>query len=161
MNFRHFTDAQAPFYDAVLAELRAGQKQSHWMWFIFPQLRALGRSPTALRYGIADLEEARAYLRHPVLGARLYECTGLVNAVGARAAEVDTGSAVRERDHSETGKSAHAIFGSPDDLKFRSSMTLFLKAAEAEGLDAAPFRMALVRFYGGEPDPLTLALLEA
>jgi uncharacterized protein (DUF1810 family) len=95
----------------------------------------------ALRFGIADIEEAREYLRHPVLGARLYECTGLVNAV--------------------QGKSAHAIFGSPDDLKFRSSMTLFLKAAEAEGLDAAPFRTALARCYGGEPDLLTLELLGA
>jgi uncharacterized protein (DUF1810 family) len=141
MSLVHFAGSLRSNMGEVLAELRAGQKQTHWMWFIFPQLRGLGRSATALRYGIADLEEAREYLRHPVLGARLYECTGLVNAV--------------------QGKSAHDIFGSPDDLKFRSSMTLFLKAAEAEGQDAAPFRTALNTFYGGEPDPLTLALLEA
>jgi uncharacterized protein (DUF1810 family) len=135
--FEHFLAAQNPVYPRVLAELRAGEKQTHWMWFIFPQLTALGRSQTAIRYGIADLDTARAYLSHPVLGARLRECTDIVNAV--------------------TGRTAHEIFGSPDDLKFRSSMTLFSRAAPAPDGDA--FRDALDRYYRGAPDPLTLDLI--
>jgi uncharacterized protein (DUF1810 family) len=131
----HFIRAQDPIYATVLAELRAGAKASHWMWFVFPQLRALGRSPTALRYGIEDIAMAQDYLRHPVLGPRLLECTRLVLGV--------------------TGRSAHDIFGSPDDLKFRSSMTLFGRADPAEPAFAA----ALAKYYGGIEDPLTVELL--
>jgi uncharacterized protein (DUF1810 family) len=133
--FEHFVTAQSFVYPAVLAELGAGRKQTHWMWFIFPQLRALGRSERAIRYGIQSLEEARAYLADPVLGARLRACTALVLAVEHR--------------------TAHEIFGSPDDLKFRSSMTLFARAAPGEPL----FRAALNKYYAGEADPLTLELL--
>ncbi|WP_055047578.1 DUF1810 domain-containing protein [Devosia sp. A16] len=133
--FEHFVAAQDAVYAQVLAELRAGRKQTHWMWFIFPQLTALGRSATALRYGIADIEEARAYLMHPVLGARLRECTESVAAM--------------------TGKTAHEIFGSPDDMKLRSSMTLFAHAAE----DAAPFRRVLERYYGGVEDAVTVGII--
>ena len=133
--FEHFVTAQDPVYTAVLAELAAGQKRTHWMWFIFPQLRALGRSERAIRYGLADLGEAKAYLAHPVLGGRLKECTRLVNGV--------------------EGKSAHEIFGSPDDMKFRSSMTTFARAAPEEPV----FRAALEKYYRGEEDPLTLARL--
>lgn len=133
--FEHFITAPDPIYADVLAELRAGQKTTHWMWFIFPQLRALGRSPTALRFGIANLDEARAYLLHPLLGVRLIECTETVNRV--------------------VGRTAHEIFASPDDMKFRSSMTLFVHAAD----DAAPFRRALQKYYDGAEDPLTLAEL--
>lgn len=133
--FEHFVAAQDPVYATVLAELRAGRKETHWMWFIFPQLTALGRSQTALRYGIADLAEARAYLTHSVLGPRLIECAGIINAV--------------------TGRTAHEIFSSPDDMKFRSSMTLFAHAAD----DPAPFRLALGKYYDGVEDSLTLAEL--
>lgn len=133
--FEHFVTAQDPVYAQVLAELHAGRKQTHWMWFIFPQLRALGRSATAIRYGIADLAEARAYLMHPVLGARLLECTGIVVGI--------------------TGRTAHEVFGSPDDLKLRSSMTLFAHAAE----DAAPFRRVLERYYDGVEDAVTVGLM--
>jgi len=133
--FEAFVTAQAPIYAQVLDELRAGAKASHWMWFIFPQLRALGRSETARRFGLADLEEARAYAAHPVLGPRLRECVALANAV--------------------EGKSVNAVFGFPDDLKYRSCVTLFF-AATGERL----FQAALERYYGGEGDPLTLAALE-
>lgn len=131
-----FVAAQDPVYDTVLAELRAGRKETHWMWFVFPQLRALGRSSTANFYGIGSIEEARAYLRHPVLADRL-----------ARAVDAVLGV---------SGRSAHEIFGSPDDLKFRSSMTLFNEAAgEAE----KNFQLALQHFFAGEPDRRTLELL--
>ncbi len=133
--FEHFISAQDPIYAQVLAELGAGRKASHWMWFVFPQLTALGRSPTALRYGIADLATARDYLRHPLLGPRLVECTRVVLGV--------------------EGRTAHQIFGSPDDLKFRSSMTLFGRADPAEGVFAA----ALAKYYDGIEDPHTLELL--
>lgn len=133
--FEHFVAAQDPVYADVLAELRAGQKQTHWMWFIFPQLRVLGRSLTAQRFGIADLDEGRAFLAHSVLGPRLIECTGIANGV--------------------TGRTAHEIFSSPDDMKFRSSMTLFARAAN----EPAPFRQALAKYYEGREDPLTLAEL--
>ena len=133
--FEHFVKAQDRVWDDVVAELRAGEKQSHWMWFVFPQHVGLGRSPMAQRYGIAGLAEARAYLDHPVLGARLRDATRLVLAVEDR--------------------TAHRIFGSPDDLKFRSSMTLFAHAAPGEPL----FRRALDKFYGGEEDMLTLDFL--
>ena len=126
--------AQSPVIDRVLAELRAGCKESHLMWFVFPQLGALGRSGTARFYGIEDLEQARRYLAHPVLGPRLLECTRAVLAHG--------------------DKTAHAIFGSPDDLKFRSCMTLF----ELAGSQHPEFRQALELFHGGEPDPLTVRL---
>ena len=128
-----FVDAQAGVYGTVLAELRAGRKQTHWMWFIFPQLAALGRSPTAKFYGLAGLEEAREYLRHEVLGPRLLECTELVNAV--------------------TGRSAHEIFGTPDELKFRSCVTLFRLAGGGE-----VFGEALRRYYGGMEDEATVRL---
>lgn len=133
--FEHFIAAQDRVWDDVLAELRAGEKRGHWMWFVFPQHVALGRSPMAQRYGLKGLDEARAYLDHPVLGARLSEATRLVLAV--------------------EGRTAHQIFGSPDDLKFRSSMTLFTRAAPGEPL----FRQALDTYYGGEEDALTLGLL--
>lgn len=131
----HFVAAQEPIYATALAELSAGEKRTHWMWFIFPQLKALGCSERAIRYGLADLAEAKAYLAHTVLGPRLRECTHAVLRV--------------------EGRSAHDILGSPDDLKFRSSMTLFLNAAA----DPKPFRDALDKYYGGEPDPLTVDLL--
>ncbi|MCW5708102.1 DUF1810 domain-containing protein (plasmid) [Shinella yambaruensis] len=133
-----FVAAQDRVFDTALAELGAGRKKTHWMWFIFPQLRALGRSPTANFYGIGSIEEARAYLRHPVLADRL-----------ARAVDAVLGV---------SGRSVHEIFGSPDDLKFRSSMTLFGEAAGAEG---QRFRLALERFFAGEPDPHTLELMQA
>ena len=132
---RRFVDAQDKVYARVRAELSSGRKTGHWMWFVFPQLTGLGRSPTAERYAISSLDEAEAYLAHPVLGPRLEECTQLVNAV--------------------EGKSLREIFGSPDDLKFRSSMTLFAHAAPEEPL----FREALDKYCSGEEDPLTLALL--
>jgi uncharacterized protein (DUF1810 family) len=128
-----FIGAQQPVYEDVLAELRAGRKSSHWMWFIFPQIRGLGFSPMAQRYAIASLDEARAYLAHPLLGARLRECSALVAAV--------------------QGRSAHQIFGSPDDMKFRSSMTLFAHASA----DNAVFLECLARYYGGVEDAATLA----
>ncbi|MBS7543563.1 DUF1810 domain-containing protein [Ancylobacter oerskovii] len=132
-----FRTAQNPIFAAALAELRAGRKRSHWMWFVFPQLRGLGRSPTAHFYGMASIEEARAYLDDPVLGERLRLATAAVLT-----ADVN---------------SAHAIFGSPDDMKFRSSMTLFTIAARGPGI--APFQRALDRFFAGEPDAETLRLL--
>jgi len=128
-----FVSAQDGVYPQVVAELRAGRKRSHWMWFIFPQLAGLGRSAMALRYAIGSIEEARAYLDHPVLGERLRECGRLV--LGAAAVD------------------AHAIFGSPDDLKFHSSMTLFERADPDEPV----FRQCLDRFFGGRPDTLTLS----
>ena len=130
-----FVAAQEPVFAAVLAELRAGRKQTHWMWFVFPQLAALGRSPTAKYYGLADLDAARAYLGHPVLGPRLIACTRLVNAVA--------------------GRSAHDIFGSPDDLKFRSCVTLFHRAAP----DEAAFGEALRKYFGGVEDAPTVELV--
>jgi uncharacterized protein (DUF1810 family) len=132
-----FTAAQAPVIEAVRAELAAGQKRSHWMWFVFPQVAGLGSTDMARRYAIASLDEARAYLADPVLGSRLVELTALVNAV--------------------EGRTAHEIFGSPDDLKFRSSMTLFAQARP----DEPAFRLAVVRYYGGAPDPRTLEILQA
>lgn len=128
-----FLSAQAPVYDQVLAELRAGRKRSHWMWFVFPQIAGLGRSAMAQRYAIRSLQEARAYLAHPILGARLRECSRLVLDVP----------------HGDV----HEIFGSPDDLKFHSSMTLFDRADPGETV----FRQCLRRYFGGLPDPLTLA----
>jgi uncharacterized protein (DUF1810 family) len=134
-DLQRFVDPQARVYSSVLDELRAGRKRSHWIWFIFPQVAGLGSSPTAARYAISSLDEARAYLRHDVLGPRLHECTQLVNAV--------------------QGRSIGQIFGSPDDLKVRSSMTLFARATR----DNSDFVELLARYYDGEEDPLTLARL--
>ena len=130
-----FVEAQAGCYPRVLAELAAGRKVSHWMWFIFPQLQGLGSSPMARRYALSGLAEARAYLGHPTLGARLRECTGVVLAL--------------------EGRTAHEIFGSPDDLKLRSCLTLFASASPQERV----FGETLAKYFGGEPDPLTLRLL--
>ena len=129
-DLERFVQAQEPVYATVLAELRAGHKRSHWMWFIFPQLRGLGYSAMAYEYGIASRAEAVAYLEHPVLGARLWECTRSVNAV--------------------EGRSAHDIFGSPDDLKFCSSMTLFAGVTT----DNAEFLEALARFCATASRPV-------
>jgi uncharacterized protein (DUF1810 family) len=137
-DLERFVTAQAPVFETVLAELRAGRKRSHWMWFVFPQLRGLGQSATARFYSIASIEEARAYLAHPVLGPRLDLCTTIV--LGSE------------------GPSLHAIFGSPDDMKFRSCMTLFSLATDDP---ANPFRQALDRWCSGRPDERTLALLDA
>jgi uncharacterized protein (DUF1810 family) len=134
-DLQRFVDAQAPVYSTVVAELRAGSKRSHWIWFIFPQLAGLGRSPTAARFAISSLAEAQAYLDHDVLGPRLRECTRLVNAI--------------------EGRSVDDIFGWPDNLKVRSSMTLFARATA----DNAEFVRLLEKFYGGEQDPATVALL--
>ena len=136
MSLRRFHDAQAPVFDAVVGELRAGRKRTHWMWFVFPQLKELGRSATSRYYGIDSLADARAYLADPVLGERLKGCTGAVLA---------------HRD-----STAHAIFGAPDDLKFRSCMTLFSLAAPEEPL----FRQALEQFFDGIPDALTVDLVQ-
>ena len=134
-DLRRFAAAQDPVYGRVCAELAAGRKTSHWMWFVFPQLRGLGRSDTARFYGLASRDEALAYWQHPVLGARLRHCAKLVLAA--------------------KGSTAHAIFGSPDDLKLRSCMTLFAAVAPEEPV----FARVLQRFYGGEPDPHTQAWL--
>lgn len=133
-----FVEAQRPVYERVRSELGAGRKQSHWMWFVFPQVRGLGESPTARRFAIDSLDEARAYLAHPVLGPRLVECTRLVNAV--------------------EGRTLGEIFGYPDELKFRSCMTLFGDAAGAEG---SPFDAALRKYCRGERDERTRVLLSS
>ncbi len=130
-----FVEAQDPVYHRALSELRRGRKQSHWMWFVFPQLQGLGHSEMAAHYGISSREEARAYLNHPVLGPRLRECTSLVNLVERR--------------------TASEIFGYPDDLKFRSSMTLFAAAAPEEQV----FVQALEKYFDGQGDPVTLQRL--
>ena len=134
-DLQRFVEAQDGVYEQALRELRAGRKTSHWMWFVFPQIEGLGYSSMAQRYAIAGRAEAEAYLRHPVLGPRLRECTALVNAV--------------------EGRTLHEIFGSPDDMKFRSSMTLF---AACTG-DASMFQAALDKYCGGERDPMTLERL--
>jgi len=132
---QRFLDAQAAIYSRVTAELAAGRKMSHWMWFVFPQLKGLGRSATAQHFGLSSLEEARAYWAHPVLGGRLKECIELVLAV--------------------QGRTAHDIFGTPDDLKFGSCLTLFEQAEPHE----AVFARAIERYFGGRRDANTLALL--
>ncbi len=133
-NLARFVTAQASVFGQALEELRAGRKRSHWMWFVFPQLKGLGHSPTAQFYGLASLSEAQAYLGHPVLGARLVAAVAAVQ--------------------NSPGASLHAIFGTPDDLKFRSSMTLF-RAADSDG----PYQAALDRWCGGAPDAQTVRLL--
>jgi uncharacterized protein (DUF1810 family) len=135
-DLQRFVTAQEPVFETVLAELRAGRKRTHWMWFVFPQLAGLGRSSTARFYGIGSIDEARAYLAHPVLGPRLDLCTRIVLA--------------------SNKDSLHAIFGSPDDLKFRSCVTLFSLAADDPD---NPFRQALDRWCGGQRDPQTLVPL--
>jgi uncharacterized protein (DUF1810 family) len=134
-SLERFVSAQTGTYEAALAELTAGHKRSHWMWFVFPQIAGLGTSPTAQRYAIASLDEARTYLAHPVLGSRLRECAAALLAVENR--------------------TAAEIFGYPDDLKLRSSMTLFARAAAEPGV----FRAVLERYYDG-PDPRTLQLID-
>lgn len=129
-----FLDAQEDIHDQAIAELRAGTKRSHWMWFVFPQLEGLGVSATSRRYAIRSVDEARAYLRHPVLGARLTECTEVVNG--------------------HQGRTAREIFGAPDDRKFRSSMTLFELVAGPD----SPFASALEKYFSGERDARTLEL---
>lgn len=132
---QRFIDAQQAIFDTALAELKAGSKQSHWVWFIFPQLAGLGRSPTAQYFAIASIGEARAYLAHPVLGSRLRECIVTLLTWANR-------------------RSAEQILGSVDALKLRSSLTLF-EQVEPSGL----FSLALAAFYEGRPDESTLALL--
>jgi uncharacterized protein (DUF1810 family) len=134
-DLQRFVGAQASAYDGALAELRAGRKTSHWIWYVFPQLRALGRSSRATYYGIASGDEARAYLAHPVLGARLTECVSAMNA--------------------HRGQSAADILGAVDAMKFRSCLTLFLAVDPAN----AVLRTALESFFEGVPDPATLTLL--
>jgi|SRR5581483_6337874 len=134
LNLERFVIAQERFYPTVTAELRAGRKRTHWIWFIFPQVEGLGRSAMAQRYAIGSREETTAYLAHPVLGARLIECTALV---------------LRHQN-----KTANAIFGSPDDLKFRSSMTLFNVIGTND-----IFCNALEQFYQGQPDGVTLGVI--
>ncbi|MRR53395.1 MAG: DUF1810 domain-containing protein [Deltaproteobacteria bacterium] len=136
-DLNRFKNAQERVYGSVVAELRSGQKSSHWMWFIFPQIAGLGRSSTAQHYAIKSVAEARAYLKDPVLGARLLECTEILEGLA--------------------GRSASAIFGYPDDLKLRSSMTLF--ASVTEDPDSL-FDRILEKYFVGEPDERTLALLE-
>jgi len=139
-NLQRFVDAQQPVIAGVIAELGQGRKLGHWMWFIFPQLKDLGRTAQSTFFGISSVHEAAAFLQHPVLGSRLEECTQLVNAVENRSAE--------------------NIFGEIDAMKFRSSMTLFAYAAPA---DAPPenqiFTAALQKYFAGQFDPLTIEYL--
>jgi uncharacterized protein (DUF1810 family) len=135
-DLQRFVDAQAHVYVSVTAELAAGSKASHWMWFVFPQLKGLGRSSTALHYGLGSLDEARAYWRHALLGARLRECCALLLAL-------------------PPGRSALQVFGAIDVLKLKSCLTLFERAAPDEPL----FGALLDRFYAGERDAATLGLL--
>ncbi len=132
-----FTIAQDGIYNQVLSELRDGQKRSHWMWFIFPQIAGLGHSPTAKHYAIKSGQEAKEYLAHPILGRRLTECAAMVLDI--------------------EDKTAFEIFGAPDDMKLKSSMTLFAAVSEPESI----FNLVLDKFYRGQPDPKTLTLLKA
>jgi uncharacterized protein (DUF1810 family) len=132
-----FTRAQDGVFAGVLAELRAGAKRSHWMWFVFPQVAGLGSSSASRTYAIRTLAEARAYLAHPVLGPRLRQCAEIVLAA--------------------EGRTAHEIFGSPDDLKLCSSMTLFAAVAGADSV----FARVLAKYYGGRQDARTIELLRA
>jgi uncharacterized protein (DUF1810 family) len=131
-NLGRFVLAQAPIYQRALSELQAGEKMSHWMWFIFPQIAGLGSSPVSIKFAISSRAEAQAYLLHPVLGPRLKECTQVVLLV--------------------EGRSIEQIFGSPDDMKFRSSMTLFAQVSPDDGI----FQKALQKYFQGVPDRLTL-----
>lgn len=134
-DLQRFVDAQNTVFDQVLAELQAGRKHTHWMWFIFPQIRGLGASPMANRFAISSIAEARAYLEHPILGPRLRECTRLVTEI--------------------EGRTIAEIFGYPDDLKFRSSMTLFAHATP----DNKIFADAIAKYFPEGDDPLTLERL--
>lgn len=136
-NLQRFVDAQRSIYENVRRELRGGSKRSHWMWFIFPQFKGLGRSDTAQQYAISSREEAAAYLEHPILGSRLRECSQLVAAID--------------------GRSIEDIFGYPDYLKFHSSMTLFAQVAA----DNEVFNDCLQKYFDGEPDSATLAQLSS
>lgn len=131
-NLKRFLDAQDPVFDRVCGELSEGKKKSHWMWFIFPQIKGLGNSAMSVFYAISSRQEAAAYLIHPVLGPRLRECSRLVNLV--------------------EGRSIEQIFGDPDDLKFRSSMTLFARTASENQV----FKDALKKYFAGEPDRRTI-----
>ena len=136
-DLQRFVDAQADVIDTAMDELRAGKKRSHWMWFVFPQLEGLGRSTMAQRYAISSLEESRAYLEHPIVGARLRQCSEIVLAVEDR--------------------SVGEIFGAPDDQKFWSSMTLFSITADSS---TTVFRSCLQKYFGGSSDRGTLLLLQ-
>ena len=136
-NLQRFVDAQQSIYENVRRELGSGSKRSHWMWFIFPQFKGLGRSNMAQLFAISSREEASAYLEHPVLGSRLRECSQLAAAIN--------------------GRSIEDIFGYPDYLKFRSSMTLFAQVA----VDNEVFNVCLQKYFNGEPDPATLARLSS
>ena len=135
-DLQRFVGAQSGVYEHALAELRGGQKRTHWMWYVFPQLKGLGRSSTAFCYGIAGIDEARAYLAHPVLGPRLLECAAALEQL-------------------DPGLTAYDIFGSPDDVKLRSSLTLFAHASEPGSV----FERLLGKYFGGEPDDRTVAML--
>jgi uncharacterized protein (DUF1810 family) len=134
-HLQRFVDAQNPVFAQVCSELRAGRKRSHWMWFMFPQIQGLGYSPLAQKFAIPSLKEAKAYLEHPILGPRLRECCHLVNLI--------------------EGRSIEEIFGYPDDLKFRSSMTLFASATSENQI----FKEALEKYFNGELDPSTIERL--
>jgi uncharacterized protein (DUF1810 family) len=134
-NLQRFVEAQNPCFERVRSELREGKKRGHWIWFIFPQIKGLGHSPMAQKFAISSRDEAEAYLQHAILGPRLRECTRLVNSV--------------------EGRSIEQIFGNPDDMKFRSSMTLFAHATQ----DNQMFIDALQKYCGGKFDPLTLGRL--
>lgn len=135
-NLQRFVHAQNPVYEQVCSELREGRKSGHWMWFIFPQIKGLGRSEIARKFAISSREEAAAYLKHPILGPRLRECSRLVTLA--------------------EGRSARQIFGYTDELKFRSSMTLFATVASDNGV----FKDALQKYFGGELDSLTIEKLD-
>ena len=138
-DLQRFLDAQDSTIEQVRSELAAGQKRTHWMWFIFPQVRGLGHSPMAQRFAIKNLQEAAGFLEHPVLGSRLRECTSLVNALSS--------------------PSVSEIFGFPDDLKFHSSMTLFAQAAAAFGPENHVFAEALTKYFHGKLDVGTMSRL--
>ena len=134
-DLQRFIEAQDPIYEAVLEEIRSGLKTGHWMWFVFPQIRGLGFSSMARRFAIMSVEEARAYVEDPILGARLRECTHVLNEL--------------------EGRTLGQIFGQPDDLKLRSSMTLFANVAQDDQI----FQTALEKYCDGKQDPLTLGIL--
>ena len=134
-NLQRFIDAQARDYRAALAEIRAGRKRSHWMWYVFPQFHGLGFSSTTVHFSIKSADEARAYLDHPLLGSRLRECVDALLALD--------------------GCSAHQVFGSPDDLKLKSSMTLFARVSP----EGSVFEQVIDRYYDGQQDRMTIELL--
>lgn len=140
-NLQRFINAQESTFEVARVELLAGQKRSHWMWYIFPQIKGLGSSPTAQRFAISNLQEGAAYLKHPILGRRLEDCTALVNAVRK--------------------SSIQGIFGYPDNLKFHSSVTLFAEVAEQFGVEIPVFREALVKHFGGRGDENTLRAMHS